>query len=116
MKVRAVGEVPCRRVEDPGADGVELRTLIDAASGAPGFAMRLFTVAPGGHTPFHAHAWEHEVFIRRGRGALVAERGETPFREGDAVFVPGGERHQFRNGGPEPLEFICCVPLSGHCG
>ena len=45
---------------------MELRPLITKAEGAPRFAMRVFTLEPAGHTPYHAHEWEHEVYVLAG--------------------------------------------------
>ena len=67
MQVKHYTEVPAETVEQ-GAEGVRIRWIISQADGAPNFAMRHFEIAPGGHTPHHAHDWEHEVFILTGRG------------------------------------------------
>ena len=44
--------------------------------GAPNFTMRHFEVAPGGRTPFHAHPWEHEVYVLSGTGKVRQKGGE----------------------------------------
>ena len=90
--------------------GVALRTVISAQDGAPRFAMRVFEVEPGGSTPFHSHAWEHEVFILEGRGKVRSAQGERALQRDDVVFVPGGEEHCFVNTGEAVLRFICCIP------
>lgn len=91
------------------AAGVEMRPLITETEGAPHFAMRVFTLDPAGHTPYHAHAWEHEVFILSGSGTVRGRDGERRLHPGDSVFVPPNEEHQFAAGG-DGLQFICCVP------
>jgi len=109
MKIRHTVDV---KVEQPeGTVGVKMRWLIGAGEGAPNFAMRHFELVPGGSTPHHAHPWEHEVYILAGQGTLVSETGgETPFAAGDSIFMPGGERHQFRNTSESPVQFLCMVP------
>ena len=87
-----------------------LRWLISEKEGAPNFAMRLFEIGEGGHTPLHNHAWEHEAFVLSGQGVAISQDAEHPIRGGAAVFVPGDERHQFRNTGTEPLRILCIVP------
>jgi quercetin dioxygenase-like cupin family protein len=72
--------------------------------------MRVFEVQPGASTPFHSHAWEHEVFILAGRGKLRGAESEWELTPGDAVYVPGDEQHCFTNTGPEVLRFTCCIP------
>lgn len=91
------------------AQGVEMRPLITEVEGAPHFAMRVFTLDPAGHTPYHAHAWEHEVYILAGSGSVHGTSGERILRPGDSVFVAPQEEHQFR-AGSDGLRFICCVP------
>ncbi|MBI4515370.1 MAG: cupin domain-containing protein [Deltaproteobacteria bacterium] len=90
------------------AKGVEMRPLITEQEGAPTFALRLFTLAPGGHTPLHQHPWEHEVYVLAGSGSVHGAEGERPLRVGDAVFIGPGELHQFRS--QAGMQFICCIP------
>jgi len=110
MIVKLAQDVPASPVDANGAQGVHIRLLIHRADGAPNFYMRQFTIAPGGCTPRHSHAWEHEVYVLRGQGAAVSADGETPLSPGRCVFVPGGEEHQFRNTGEGEMEFLCLVP------
>ncbi len=102
-------DVPGDEVEKD-AQGVRIRWLITDKDNAPNFAMRHFEIAPGGYTPHHEHAWEHEVFILAGAGAILSPDGEEPLKPGDVVFLPAGEKHQFRNGGDQPLELLCLIP------
>jgi len=103
-------EFPAKKVEMEGAEGVTIREMITCRDGAPNFAMRLFEVAPGGHTPLHTHPYEHEVFILDGEGVLGGGIEARPLRPGDAVFVPASILHQFRNTGQRPLRFLCLIP------
>jgi len=95
---------------EEGAEGVAFRMLIGPEDGAANFYMRNFEIAPGGHTPLHEHAWEHEVFVHSGSGRVNTASGPEPISAGDVVFVPGGQTHQFENTGSEPLQIICLVP------
>ncbi len=61
MKVVHYERIPAQRVELEGAKGVLMRCLIGEADHAPSFTMRQFEIAPGGWTPRHSHAYEHEV-------------------------------------------------------
>jgi quercetin dioxygenase-like cupin family protein len=98
-------------MEMEGARGVTMRVLIGAEQGAPTFVMRMFEVAPGGHTPMHAHDWEHEVFILDGEGELAAPDKRLPLRPGVAAMVAPGETHQFVNTGGSTLRFLCVIPV-----
>jgi len=98
-------------VKEEGAEGVKIKWLLDKSIGAPTFAMRHFTVQPGGHTPLHKHDWEHEVYVLEGEGFVRSEGQEHSIRPGDAIFVPPNQLHQFRSSGSSHLRFLCMVPL-----
>ena len=110
MDIKVAEQVEAREVEMDGASRVRMRMLIGPDDGAPTFNMRMFEVAPGGHTPRHRHEWEHEVYVLAGEGTVRAGDGETPVAAGHCVFVPGGESHQFVNTGEATLRFLCLVP------
>ena len=95
-----------------GASGVTVRWLVGENDGAPNFAMRQFTLEPGGHTPRHFHPYEHEVFVIEGEGIVVEHDVDQPLRAGDVVFVEPDVVHQFRNTGSSPLKFLCLIPNS----
>jgi len=90
--------------------GARKRVLIGPADHAPTFAVRLFTLEPGGHTPHHSHPFEHGVIVLEGEGEIVTDQGPKAIGAGTVAFVPPNERHQFRNTGEAPLRFLCIVP------
>ncbi len=110
MQVKNINEIDESVVTMEGAVGAKMRLLISENDGAENFAMRMFTVEPGGHTPFHDHDYEHEVFVLDGSGLLKGESGETRFKSGDVIFVEPNEKHQFVNAGDQPMRFICLIP------
>ncbi|MEM2105341.1 MAG: cupin domain-containing protein [Candidatus Bathyarchaeia archaeon] len=110
MKVFHFREVKAEEAAEEGASKLRVRWLITENMGAPNFAMRLFEMEPGGHSPLHSHPWEHEVFILEGEGVVVGADGEKKLKAGYVVFVPSGERHQFRNDSDKSLKFLCLVP------
>ena len=116
MLIRRAERVAGAPVAMDGADGVTMRMMVGRDDGAPNFAMRHFTVAPGGHTPRHSHNYEHEVVILRGAGTAENEGELHDIAPGDVLFVEPNRVHQFRNTGDEPLEFLCLVPVSFDCG
>ncbi|MDI6892466.1 MAG: cupin domain-containing protein [Actinomycetota bacterium] len=111
MKICNYREVKSEPVE--GTPGVTVRWVIGEGDGAPNFAMRVFEVEAGCATPYHAHDWEHEIFILEGKGAAVGKDGEIPLSVGDVIFVPANEEHQIANTPPSAgcLQFICLVPI-----
>ena len=98
---------------DEGASKLKVRWLITKEMGAPNFAMRLFEMEPGGHSPLHTHPWEHEAFVLKGEGVVVGEHGEERIAHGNVVFIAPNELHQFKNTGNTTLMFICIVPIRG---
>ncbi len=115
MKVKPIVEHEQQDVTLPGAQNVRMRMLVGPQDGAEIFHMRHFEVAPGGHTPHHAHDYEHEVLILKGRGVVTGEAGDRPCQPGDVVWMPPNEKHQFQNTGAEPLELICLIPAPAEC-
>ena len=103
-------EVKLEESAEQGVKDVKLRWLISKKDGAENFAMRLFEIKPGGYTPLHQHDWEHEVFILEGNGAIKNKTNEEVFMEGDVIFVPSMEWHQFVNSGEKKLKFLCLIP------
>ncbi len=110
MKIAKAESVPSTPVEVAGAEGVAIRLLIHEADKAPNFYMRMFTLAPGGHTPYHAHDWEHEVYILAGSGEVTTPSGPRPISPGFVVYVAPGEKHNFVNTGGGEMKFLCLVP------
>lgn len=100
-----------------GAAGVTVRIPIGPAEGSQNMIMRLFCIAPGGHTPYHTHDYEHVVRVISGRGTVLDEKGIAhEVTEGHSVFVTPNEKHQFSNPYSEPFEFTCTIPnLEAKC-
>ena len=112
MKIEKSNNIKKSPVNVEGAKDVEIRWLISKEDGAENFAMRMFEIQPGGHTPLHTHPHEHEVFIVEGNGALVFEDTEHPFGPEHVIFVPGGKEHRFKNTGDSLLRLLCLIPAS----
>lgn len=94
-----------------------MRLMVGRDDGAPNFAMRLFTVEPGGQTPKHAHNYEHEIMIVAGQAQVydATIEDERPAAVGDVLYIPANQLHQLRNTAHAPLQFMCLVPMSYDC-
>jgi quercetin dioxygenase-like cupin family protein len=110
MKAGPYHRVPEKKVDDPEAKDVFIRVVIGPEDGAKNFHMRYFRVRPGGHTPHHAHPWEHENYVLAGRGEVVTPDGPKAVGPGDVVFIEAGMKHQYRNAGEADFEFLCLIP------
>jgi len=120
MKVVNYEQIDSAPVEIEGAVGCRIRCLIGPEDAAPSFSMRQFEVAPGGYTPHHTHAFEHEVFVIEGNGVVLEGEKEHALAPGTVIFVPPDQLHQFRNTGAGPLKFLCLIPhplrgMNGPC-
>ena len=85
MKIVHYTDVDPTPVTAEGACGTTIRWLVSRDDGAKNFAMRLFELGPGGHTPLHEHAWEHEAYIVKGPVQVVTDSGSEEANAGDAV-------------------------------
>jgi quercetin dioxygenase-like cupin family protein len=112
MKIEKSSKISKSPVGDEGAKDVAIRWLISKEDGAQNFAMRMFELEPGGHTPLHTHSHEHEVFILEGEGAFVFEGQEHPFGAEYAIFVPPNKEHRFMNTGDSLLRMLCIIPTA----
>jgi len=119
MLIRKPDQTQARQMDMPGAMGVTMRLMVGRDDGAPNFAMRLFEVQPGGHTPHHSHNYEHEIMIVEGDADVACgpEGQETKSATaGDVLYIPANQLHQFRNQGAGVLKFMCLVPTEFDCG
>ena len=112
MKIKQYAEVEATFFESEAAKGVAARVVIGKKDEARNFYMRTFEISPGGHTPQHAHDWEHEMFVHAGDGEIYGNGRWNPIKPGNVVFVPANEPHQMRNTGNEKLLVVCLVPAS----
>jgi quercetin dioxygenase-like cupin family protein len=96
-------------VQMDGAANCKIQELLTEQNNAPNFAMRLFELQPGGHTPQHAHAWEHEIYVLEGQGEIRSKEN-IGFKAADALLIPPNTLHQFYNSGDKPLKFLCLIP------
>ncbi|MCP4231080.1 MAG: cupin domain-containing protein [bacterium] len=113
MLIRKTDEVLQNVVDMEGVKGVKIQVLISQEEGAPNFVMRRFEIEPGGHTPYHQHDWEHEVYVLSGEGALVGEGGELPLAPDTSAYVAPDDMHNFKNTGDGPFVFLCIIPKEG---
>lgn len=116
MLIRNLDDLERRPVDMEGVEKTSMAVVVGREHGAPNFALRSFIVEQGGHTPRHAHDFEHEVFVVDGRGTVLLDGQERPLRRGDVVYIPADEEHQFRASGDLALHFLCVVPMDRQCG
>jgi quercetin dioxygenase-like cupin family protein len=112
MKIIKLDDIKKTEVVMDGAKNVYKQLVISHADDSPVFAFRVFTIEPGGHTPFHQHDFEHLNYIIEGTGALVNENEkEQLINKGDFAIVLPHEKHRYVNKSDnQPFMMICAVP------
>jgi quercetin dioxygenase-like cupin family protein len=92
------------------AEGLSKGVLLDADDGAPNFAVRRFVLEPGAEVPRHTNAVEHEQYVLEGEYVVGIGDEEHVVSAGDALLIPAGVVHWYRNEGDDPGAFLCAVP------
>jgi quercetin dioxygenase-like cupin family protein len=112
MKITSLEKVEKTKMQMEGAKDTWKQIPISKADGTPAFSFRVFTIEPGGHTPYHTHEFEHLNYVIDGEGAVVTESGEEKaVKKGNFVLVLPGDTHQYKNKAKDkPLVIICAVP------
>jgi quercetin dioxygenase-like cupin family protein len=110
MKISPYTQNQATHFDREPARGIAARVAIGKSDGAPNFCMRVFEIAPGGHTPKHSHDWEHEIFIHSGEGEVYGNGRWNPLASGNVLFIPANEEHQLKNTGKELLVAVCVIP------
>lgn len=116
--IRNINTAPMNPVNMEGVKGASMSVMVGRDDHAPHFALRSFSVEPGGHTPEHAHDYEHEVYVVSGNGTILLGGQRRPITTGDVIYVPANDLHQFTvdDHAAEPLRFLCIVPVEQNCG
>jgi quercetin dioxygenase-like cupin family protein len=86
------------------------QVLIGQKDGAKNFQVRYFVIPPHGFSHLDEHSHDHGVFVTAGRARLQLGQEFFPVCEGDVIYIPSWERHQFENLGDEPFTFLCIIP------
>ena len=107
MSVKKTQDVEAK-VVTAGVD-TTIQVLISSQEG-PNFALRKFSMKPGGGMPTHTNTVEHEQYVLGGQARIGIGEQVYEVQPGDVVFIPAGVHHFYENIGDEPFEFLCIVP------
>jgi quercetin dioxygenase-like cupin family protein len=112
MYIKNINQVKKVALSIEGAEKVWKQIPLGTAETVPNFSFRVFTLKPGGHTPYHHHSFEHLNYVIEGRGALVdKDKQEHPIKQGDFILVAPEETHNYKNTASSgDLIIICAVP------
>lgn len=77
---------------------------------APNFAMRKFTIEPGGSMPLHTNEVEHEQYVLNGKAEIMIGDELINVKKDNIIYIPKGVKHNYKTIGDKPFEFLCIVP------
>ncbi len=93
--------------------GSEIRPLVDrTTSSITQCSLAEETLPPGcAVTPHHHQVLEEIYYILSGRGVMTVGDEQGEVSQGDAIYIPRGQRHTLANTGAEPMTIILvCGP------
>ena len=97
-----------RRVVAAGVS-TDSQVLLGPVDEMPNFAMRRFTMGPGGGMPRHTNAVEHQQYVLHGRARVGIGDQVHYVGPNDVLFIPAGAPH-FYEVVEAPFQFLCIVP------
>ncbi|PSQ05454.1 cupin domain-containing protein [Halobacteriales archaeon QS_4_69_31] len=106
--VRDAADIEAEPVD--AAEGLSKAVLVGEEHGAPTLALRRFTLAPGAEVPKHTNEIEHEQYVLSGEYVVGIGDEEYIVSAGDALHIPAGTVHWYRNESDTEGSFICAVP------
>lgn len=98
------------KYEKVNAGDLTSRQILIGPDEAPNFAMRKFTISPGGGMPSHKNMVEHEQYVLEGRATIGINGERFEVKKGDVVYIPAGVVHWYENEGKSDFIFLCIVP------
>jgi quercetin dioxygenase-like cupin family protein len=84
--------------------------LLGDTEDTPHFDMRRFILEPGQDVPAHTNTVEHEQYVLEGSYEVGLDDETFTVHPGDALLIPVGVEHWYRNDSDEHGSFLCLVP------
>ncbi len=107
MSVKKINKIPKEEVK---AGSKTTKQVLIGFDEGPNFAMRKFTIQPGGEMPMHTNTVEHEQLILGGCAKVIIGDQSFEVKKNDVVFIPAKVPHCYKTIGDQPFEFLCVVP------
>lgn len=98
-----------RPVQRRGRPWPPLQKLVDHEAGATELAVWLNEVAVGEEVRPHAHDCEEVIYVASGQLHASLGAAQHDLAAGDALLVPTGAVHGFRNPGPGPTSVVAAL-------
>lgn len=110
MYASNIKDIESNEVDMEGAKNASIQWLITKKNGANNFALRRFVLKKGGYIPPHQHPWEHEIYILKGEGVVVAGETQKTMKEGDFAYIEPDVVHWYKNDKESEWIFLCAIP------
>lgn len=95
-------------------DGTTFTSLATPSrGGTDDTAVWRVVLSPGTPATPHALTREEVFVVVSGTADVIIDGTGATARAGDAIVVPSQVRFELANGGEEPLELLCCMPVGG---
>ena len=82
----------------------------------PEYALRFFTIQPGGQIPIHNHFYHQTMYILSGEFECWEFDPETDALKkkaicgpGTSIYIPSMQPHGMKNTSDGPATFLCCI-------
>jgi quercetin dioxygenase-like cupin family protein len=98
-----------RPIQRRGRPWPPLQKLVNAETGATELAVWLNEVAPGEEVRRHSHDCEEIIYVAAGQLAATLGAESFELARGDALLVPTGQVHGFRNPGPGHTSIVASL-------
>jgi quercetin dioxygenase-like cupin family protein len=98
-----------RAVQRRGAPWPPLQKLVNGETGATELAVWINEVAVGEEVRRHSHDCEEVIFVAAGQLLATLKDEACALGRGDALFVPRGDVHGFKNPGPDHTTIVASL-------
>lgn len=92
-----------------GRGSIQIRSFFDKQSRL-GTRLQVWELEPGTSEGIHIHQQDKPLeeiyYFLQGRGHMWIEEESIPVATGDAILIPSGVAHGFKNTGSEPLRLV----------
>jgi quercetin dioxygenase-like cupin family protein len=107
--------MPVKNINDINTESIQnakntFRQILIGPDEGPNFAMRRFTINPGGKMPMHTNSVEHEQYVLNGKAKIGIGNKQYEVKKNDIVFIPANIPHFYEVMENEPFVFLCIVP------
>ncbi len=108
MRHGNISDVKSNDVTFGRSHDVKIRWLV-TKDDVKDYAVRKFTVKPGGLISHHYHKYVETLVILNGTCRICVENKKMDLKNGDFIFVDSMEKHEIINPGNIDLEFLCII-------